>query len=298
MRKSVKSGRCKDHETYGNGDFGCGIAVGDNEVAVGSCVVDLFELHTAAGRIRDGERSNGVCQFGYQKHKAGCCLADHTIRLVEHNMAGPRARKDSQRLLSSQFASLGVERKDADEICSQVGNHQEFASGIQNSFMLVRGLLSLGIKTGLAEVEDNVLLEGKAAGTVDVQVPAAQCTANVVCQCDVTLLGRITINDAAHRPIDGFLAVDFGEAAVVADGEGCERAVGDFETFVETVKGGVVGVQSEPRWVWGTTGVGGSFGQGVVAAVLGQGQSGDIARVVRDEEIGGSSQRCRGTELQ
>jgi hypothetical protein len=83
-------------------------------------------------------------------------------------MSGSRAGKDSKRLLGCELASLGVEGEDANEICSKVGYDEELAGRVEDGFMLVRCILSFGIRAGLGQVEEYFLLECEATGTVDV----------------------------------------------------------------------------------------------------------------------------------
>jgi hypothetical protein len=59
-------------------------------------------------------------------------------------------------------------------------------------------------------------------------------------------VGRVAIDDTTDRAADCLFAVNLSQTAVITNGEGSERAISNFKTFIKTIQGSVIGIDSEP----------------------------------------------------
>ena len=72
-------------------------------------------------------------------------------------MAGTRARGDSEGGAFGEHAGLFVDGEDAEEVCTEVGDHDEAAGGVEDHFVLVRYVLTYGVGARCGELVSEYL---------------------------------------------------------------------------------------------------------------------------------------------
>lgn len=72
-------------------------------------------------------------------------------------MAGTRARGDGEGGAFGEHAGLFVDGEDAEEVCTEIWDHDEAAGGVEDHFVLVRYVLAGGVGTRCGELVSEYL---------------------------------------------------------------------------------------------------------------------------------------------